>query len=475
MYLNATDVEKKSGGASSASVLSKRQIERNLAALNDACQDTYKDLLGYACKMVESQEAAEDIVQQAFANTLTSVKRGAEIKNIGGFLYRCVHNLCVNNTRRKPLVSLGDEPYAVVENLTADLTELSTATSVEIRERWSEVEGAVDQLAPNQRNAFLLAEVRGYRYDEIAQSMNHSTSSVRQLISRARKNIRTIAGTGSDWVGIPIPALQAGLAFARERSLSGQKVLDRIQDKASRALNWLEKVFQGGVEVVLQYGTYIAAGAAIVVLGGISPASPAEQGPSDTGSVAIFTQEPGQVTTLVWGSAIRVRIDAAPWVDGTPTDTGRESNVDHGQSRSSSDSDRRASIAAIENNEDSGGNKAEVPSLELKGQERRQDRRSERRQDRRSERRQDRREDQLGGSRQPTTVEDTQQVTSPVELTGNDGGADTSESFAPDKQPVVSGDSDGRRRAPNRRNDGDNGADTQDDGSGPDSRRQHPR
>ncbi len=475
MYLNATDVEKKSSSASSASVLSECQIERNLAALNDACQDTYKDLLGYACKVVESPEVAEDVVQQAFANTLTAVERGAEIKNMGGFLYRCVHNLCVNNARQRPHLSLGDEPYAEVENLTADLTELSTATSVEIRERWSEVEGAVDQLAPNQRNAFLLAEVRGYRYDEIAESMNRSTSSVRQLISRARQNIRTIAGTGSDWVGIPIPALQAGLAFARERSLSGQRLLDRIQDKASRVLTWLEKVFQGGVEAVLQYGTYIVAGVAIVVLGGISPASPAEQGPSDTGSVAIVTQEPGQVTTFAWGSATRMRIDAAPWVDGTPTDTGRESNVNHGQSRSNSDSDRRASIAAIDKNEDSGGNQAEVPSLELKGQERRQDRRSERRQDRRSERRKDRREDQFRESQQPTTVEDTQPATLPVGLPGNDGGTDASELLEPDKQPVDSGDSDGRRRAPDRRNDGDNGSDTQDDDSGPDSRRQRPR
>ena len=183
---------------------------------------------------------------------------------------RCVHNLCVNNARRRPLVSLGDEPYAEVKNLTADLTELSTATSVEIRERWSEVEGAVDQLAPNQRNAFLLAEVRGYRYDEIAESMNRSTNSVRQLLSRARKKIRKISNAGSDWVGIPTPALQAGLAFARDVRFSVDDVLDRAQEKVINAQAWLGNIFHNA-QAVLQYGAYIVAGAAVIVLGKIDP------------------------------------------------------------------------------------------------------------------------------------------------------------------------------------------------------------
>ena len=458
MSFEATAAGNGSREASSECTLPEREIEHNLAALHQACGDTYKDLMGYACNLVGSNENAQDIVQQAFANTLVVVERGDKIQNMGGFLYRCVHNLCVNNARRKPIVSLSDEPYFEVANLTVELSETCPAVTAEIKERWREIEDIVDQLAPNQRNAFILAELKGYGYDEIAVSMDRSTNSVRQLISRARKKIRRIADVKSDWAGTPVPVLQAGLAFARERSLSGQKLFDRIQAKASKALAWLGKVFQGGVGAVLQYSASLIAGTVVLTLATVSPASPIEKSALDASPVAVITKEPGNVSTHTRGSTVRMRTDAHTRDNGAPADAGGESSVRHGQSKPGRGNDRRTPRAAGDRNEDSGGNQAEDPSLELKGQERRsdrrQERRSERRSDRRSERRSDRRRDRRRG-RLRSSLLSTIKVRQPVQpavLTGDDHRAGTSESLELEERLVGISDSDGWQQLPELEN-----------------------
>ena len=442
MSFNVTVADRSSRKAGSERALSNVEVERSLDELRQACDETYKELLGYAFNLVESPETAQDIVQQAFANTLSVIERGGEVRNMGGFLYRCVRNLCVNNSRLKPLVSLGDEPYIEAENLTMELTDISPAISAEIMETWRQVEGVVDKLTPNQRHAFLLAELRGYGYDEIAESMNRSTNSVRQLLSRARKKIRKISNAGSDWVGIPTPALQAGLAFARDVRFSVNDVLDRAQEKVMNAQAWLGNIFHNA-QAVLQYGAYIVAGAAVIVLGSISPASSDEQSPSDTDPVASVTQQPRHVVTHTQGSTVRHQPILAQRDSAVPTDTGRESNVDHGQSRPNGDSDRRTSITGADRNEDSGGkDKPEGSTPELNGQDRRLDRRSDRRQDRRADRRQDRhsdrcqdrRQDQLRISQLPA-VEDSQPSGS-AGLPGDDRGTGTSESPGLKGKPV---------------------------------------
>ncbi len=375
MHYDAIAAIRGSKEANSENGLPEGDAERNLVAFHDACQETYKDLIGYACGVVESAELAQDIVQQAFANTLVVVERGGQIQNMGGFLYRCVHNLCVNNARRKSVLSLSDEPYIEVENLTVELPEKSPAATVEISEKWREIEGIVDQLAPNQRNVFILAELKGYGYDEIAESMNRSTNSVRQLLSRARQKIRTMADAGANWGGIPIPTLKMDFAFARDDRFTGPHIFDRIQARASKVQSWLGNTFQGSAEAVLQHSGSVVAGTVVAVLAVASPAPPAELGPPDAAPVAVVIKAPEKVTTHRKSSAKGTETDPvelAPVVelvrqanDIPKADTGKRPDGEHGGSNIDKSDDRSLSDASDDSNdldsEDSGKKNSGTP------------------------------------------------------------------------------------------------------------------
>ncbi len=150
-----------------------------VASFHRIYSENYEDHVRYARIRVGSTEAAQDVVQQAFANTLNAVEHGAQINNIGGFVRRCVHNLCVNRLFREPALSLEERLH--------EMTDKSTAASAELRERWREVESVIDRLPVNQRNVFLMAEIKGYSYKEMAESMELSVGSVRQLLNRAEE------------------------------------------------------------------------------------------------------------------------------------------------------------------------------------------------------------------------------------------------------------------------------------------------
>lgn len=259
--------------------MSELELERNIEALREACgEETYQKLHYQARRQVKSADAADDIVQQAYTNTLVAMERGVQIDNMGGFLYQCVRNLCVNHVLR--------EPKALpVENLILT-TERSAAAKAELRYRWQKIEDTVDQMPSSQRSVFLLAEVKGLNYGEIAELMNRSTNSVRQLLNRAREKVRAKADIGSDWVGIPAPAIEMDRLLVQGHTDLSPTMLDRIEAKASQLQAWLGNVFQSSVDGMLHPTTSVLTGAVVVALAITSPAPPNSPVAGDTAPVA---------------------------------------------------------------------------------------------------------------------------------------------------------------------------------------------
>ncbi len=231
--------------------------------------ENYEDHVRYARIRVGSTEAAQDVVQQAFANTLNAVEQGAQIDNVGGFVRRCVHNLCVNRRFREPAFSLEERLH--------EMTDKSTAASAELRERWREVESVIDRLPVNQRNVFLMAEIKGYSYKEMAESMDLSVGSVRQLLNRARNKIRARVDTDSDWFGASMPVVGIDRALGSSRSSFGSNVSDWARTKMSELQGWLGNMSQTCSDAALQNSYSLVAGLTVVALAMVSPAPPAEQ------------------------------------------------------------------------------------------------------------------------------------------------------------------------------------------------------
>lgn len=164
-------------------------------------------LTGRAYRILGVLADADDVVQEAWLRWSTADR--AEIDNADAWLNTVVTRLAIDRLRRRkrdeeryvgpwlpsPVVQRVDDPADAVE-----LADSMTTAFLILLER----------LSPDERAAFLLADVFGERYDSIAGVLGRSVESCRQLASRARRKLREAAPgrQPSDTTGRPIPQPQ---------------------------------------------------------------------------------------------------------------------------------------------------------------------------------------------------------------------------------------------------------------------------
>ena len=151
-----------------------------------------------AYRILGEQPAAADATQEAFISAYKSIGRyrGGSFKS---WLLRTVTNACYDALRyskRRPATSLdalGDDPDAedsagYEEFIAAD--QESPAEAAERSELRRAIAAGVRQLPPDQRITFVLSDVQGMTYEEIADAMQASLGTVKSRLSRARARLR---------------------------------------------------------------------------------------------------------------------------------------------------------------------------------------------------------------------------------------------------------------------------------------------
>lgn len=132
-------------------------------------------------RMLGSVADAEDVVQDAFLRWL-DVDRET-VREPEPYLRRVVTRLCLDllkSARRRRETYIGPWlPEPVVE---ADDEEVDDVTLPLMM--------ALERLSPLERAAFLLHDVFGVSFDEIAETIDREPSACRQLASRARDHVR---------------------------------------------------------------------------------------------------------------------------------------------------------------------------------------------------------------------------------------------------------------------------------------------
>ena len=140
-------------------------------------------LFGIAYRMLGSATDAEDVVQDACIRWL---RRGGEpVQSVRAYLVTIVTRLCLdqlNSSRSKRVTYAGPwlpEPVVLDEPSAAEQADsLSLAFLV-----------LLEALTPLERAAYLLHDVFGYSFDEVARSLARTPAACRQLGARARKHI----------------------------------------------------------------------------------------------------------------------------------------------------------------------------------------------------------------------------------------------------------------------------------------------
>ncbi len=173
-----------------------------------------------AYRMLGTLDESEDAVQEAWLR-LSRVD-GSSIENLGGWLTTVVGRVCLDILRARrarredsadawlpdPIVSVDEETDPEQEALLADSVGLALLVVLET-------------LTPAERLAFVLHDMFGVPFDEIAPIVDRSSEATRQLASRARRRVRGARPLPEANVVEQRMVVDAFLAAAREGDFEG--------------------------------------------------------------------------------------------------------------------------------------------------------------------------------------------------------------------------------------------------------------
>jgi RNA polymerase sigma-70 factor (TIGR02957 family) len=146
-------------------------------------------MFSIAYRMTGSVAEAEDLVQEAFLRMGRARENGVVVGSPKAYLAATTTRLAINHlrsarARRETYVGTW-LPEPVVPELSASpehMAELSDSLSMAFLV-------LLESLTPVERAVFLLREVFGYPYDDIAQVVDKSEANCRQIFARARQRI----------------------------------------------------------------------------------------------------------------------------------------------------------------------------------------------------------------------------------------------------------------------------------------------
>jgi RNA polymerase sigma-70 factor (ECF subfamily) len=146
-------------------------------------------LFSIAYRMLGSVSEAEDIVQEAFLRWHHAVQEGTEIESLKAYLSAVVTRLSIDHLRS---ARVRRERYVgqwLPEPLLTDTVPDASEHAVIADSLSMAFLVLLESLSPVERAVFLLHDVFGYGYDEIAAIVGKSEQNCRKLVSRARRRI----------------------------------------------------------------------------------------------------------------------------------------------------------------------------------------------------------------------------------------------------------------------------------------------
>lgn len=142
-------------------------------------------------RMMGNREDALDCAQEAMLNAYQAFDRYRGEANVKTWLYRIAHNTCIDALRRRKQVlsldTLRDGGFDV-----ADTKAQTPHAVLESKERYEEINRAVQKLPEDQRAVLVMRDYQNMAYDEIARVLDLPEGTVKSRINRAREKIKKI-------------------------------------------------------------------------------------------------------------------------------------------------------------------------------------------------------------------------------------------------------------------------------------------
>jgi RNA polymerase sigma-70 factor (ECF subfamily) len=172
-------------------LLGSLRQERSGSALQDrvaqlfeeARDDVYRYLLSLGLHPPRAQEATQEVFLRLYA----TLKKGEEIENPRGWVFRVAHNYGLK-VREKQVV---EEPFDPVLESRLSAEGGNPEHEVLERERMLRFHRAVEGLSEQQKRCLFL-RMEGLRYPEIGAALGISASAVGEFLRRAMSRLKKV-------------------------------------------------------------------------------------------------------------------------------------------------------------------------------------------------------------------------------------------------------------------------------------------
>jgi RNA polymerase sigma-70 factor (ECF subfamily) len=148
-------------------------------------------LLNFVYRTIGDREKAEDLVQEVFIRVYRHLHRFDRSKKFSTWVYTIASNLAKNELRnrsRNPLVLF----QTVQKNFQDEDTTSRPDDMYRKRHLREIVEQTVAKLPEHHRNVFILRELEGKSYEEIAEITDCNLGTVKSRLNRARNSFAEI-------------------------------------------------------------------------------------------------------------------------------------------------------------------------------------------------------------------------------------------------------------------------------------------
>ena len=151
-----------------------------------------KKVYALTLRMCKNPDDAAEAAQEAFLSAWQGLKFFRGEASFSTWLYRLASNACVDLLRKEQRHRAVSGPSLNDEDTYMDIAD-DAATPQELAERSElreQIEEGLQSLTPEHREVLILRELHQLSYDEIAQTLDLDTGTVKSRISRGRKALR---------------------------------------------------------------------------------------------------------------------------------------------------------------------------------------------------------------------------------------------------------------------------------------------
>ena len=170
--------------------ISDAELTAALSAGRDKAGPAFEELYArysrkvflYCRKVCRNEQAASDAYQETWMNFHEYLSKSRkEIHNALGYLLKIARNICLKDKKDSELLLNYDEYKQYTYDKPYEQKELMIM-----------IDKAISQLSPVYRELFVLHELEGLTYEEMAEITGDSIPSMKNRVWRARNKIREI-------------------------------------------------------------------------------------------------------------------------------------------------------------------------------------------------------------------------------------------------------------------------------------------